>query len=68
MHNLDCANFGSYSNDNKEKVLEEYQLLKDTTYDSLSDTEKQYIESLMNRFKSTGIKDKKDNDALYCAA
>ena len=55
MHNLDYANIGSYIINNKENVLEAYQLLKDTIYNSLSDTEKQYIESFMNRFKSTDI-------------
>lgn len=59
MHNLDYANIGSYIINNKENVLEAYQLLKDTIYNSLSDTEKQYIESFMNRFKSTDIFDGK---------
>ena len=48
-----------FNNDDKENVLEEYQLLKNTIYNSLSDIEKQYIESFMNRFKSTDIFDGK---------
>jgi len=59
MHNLDYANISSYTISNKENVLEEYQLLKDTIYDSLSNIEKQYIESFMNRFNSTDIFDGK---------
>ena len=59
MHNLDYTNIGSYTISNKENVLEEYQLLKDTIYDSLSNIEKQYIESFMNRFNSTDIFDGK---------
>lgn len=41
MHNLDCSDIIVYTIDNKQNVLEEYQLLKNTIYDSLSDTEKQ---------------------------
>ena len=43
MHDLGYSDISSYTIDNKQNVLEEYQLLRDTIYDSLSDIEKQYI-------------------------
>ena len=59
MHDLDYSDISSYIIDNKQNVLEEYQLLRDTIYDSLTDIEKQYIESFMNRLNSTDIFDGK---------
>jgi aminoglycoside 2''-phosphotransferase len=59
MHNLDYSEISSYTIDNKQNVLEEYQLLKETIYDSLTDTERQYIENFMQRLYSTTIFDGK---------
>lgn len=59
MHDLDYSEISSYTIDNKQNVLEEYQLLRDTIYDSLTDIEKQYIESFMQRLNSTDIFDGK---------
>ena len=59
MHDLDCSEISSYTIDNKQNVLEEYQLLRNTIYDSLTDLEKQYIESFMQRLNSTTIFDDK---------
>ena len=59
MHDLDYPEISSYTVDNKQNVLEEYQLLRDTIYDSLTDIEKQYIESFMQRLNSTDIFDGK---------
>lgn len=59
MHDLDYSDISSYTIDNKQNVLEEYQLLRDTIYDSLSDIEKQYIESFMQRLNTIDIFDGK---------
>ena len=59
MHDLDYSDISSYTIDNKQNVLEEYQLLRDTIYDSLTDIEKQYIESFMQRLNTTDIFDGK---------
>ena len=59
MHDLDYTEIESYTIDNKQNVLEEYQLLKETIYDSLTDIEKEYIESFMKRLMSTTIFDGK---------
>ena len=55
MHDLNITEISSYTIDNKQNVLEEYQLLKDTIYDSLSEEEKAYIERFMQRLFSTTI-------------
>ena len=57
MHDLDYSEISSYTIDNKQNVLEEYQLLKEIIYDSLTDIEKQYIEDFMQRLHSTAIFD-----------
>lgn len=59
MHDLDYTDINSYAIDNKQNVLEEYQLLKTTIYNSLTDIEKQYIENFMQRLDSTTIFDGK---------
>ena len=59
MHDLDYTDIKSYAIDNKQNVLEEYQLLKTTIYNSLTDIEKQYIENFMQRLNSTTIFDGK---------
>ena len=59
MHDLDYSEISLYTIDNKQNVLEEYQLLKDTIYDSLTDIEKQYVEDFMQRLHSTTIFDGK---------
>lgn len=59
MHDLDYSEISSYTIDNKQNVLEEYQLLRSTIYDSLTDIEKQYIELFMQRLNSTTIFDER---------
>lgn len=59
MHNLDCSEISSYTIDNKQNVLEEYQLLKETIYENLNEIEKQYIQEFMQRLNSTKIFDGK---------
>ena len=59
MHDLDYSEINSYKIDNKQNVLEEYQLIKETIYDNLTDIEKQYIEDFMQRLNSTTIFDGK---------
>ena len=55
MHDLDISEISNYTIDNKQNVSEEYQLLRDTIYDSLSDIEKMYIENFMKRLSVTAI-------------
>ena len=55
MHDLDYSEINSYTIDNKQNVLEEYELLRNTIYDSLTDFEKEYIESFMEKLYSTNI-------------
>ena len=59
LHNLDYSEISSYTIDNKQNVLEEYKLLKETIYDSLTDVEKQYIENFMRILNTTTIFDGK---------
>ena len=59
LHDLDTSEISSYTIDNKQNVLEEYDLLRNTIYDSLSDIEKEYIESFIQRLKTTDIFDGK---------
>ena len=59
MHDLDYSEISSYTIDNKQNILEEYQLLRDTIYDSLTDFEKKYVEEFMQRLHSTAIFDGK---------
>lgn len=55
MHNLDYTEIAEHIIDNKQNVLEEYQLLRETIYDSLSDIEKMYIENFMKRLSVTSV-------------
>ena len=55
MHDLDYSEINIYTIDNKQNVLEEYELLRNTIYDSLTDFEKEYIESFMEKLYSTNI-------------
>lgn len=57
MHSLDCSEINKYKIDNKQNVLEEYKLLKNTIYRSLNKLEKDYIEKFMTRLNVTGIFD-----------
>lgn len=57
MHNLDYSEISSYTIDNKQNVLEEYQLLKETIHDSFTDIEKQYVENFMQILHNTTIFD-----------
>ena len=59
MHNLDYSEIKEFTIDNKQNVLEEYQLLKETIYDDLTDFQKQYIESFMEQLSKTTIFDDK---------
>lgn len=59
IHNLDYSEIKEFTIDNKQNVLEEYQLLKETIYDDLTDAEKEYIESFMEKFNRTTIFDDK---------
>ena len=55
LHDLDYTEIANYKIDNKQNVLEEYQLLKDTIYDSLNDIEQQYIESFIEKLQNTKV-------------
>ena len=57
LHDLDYNEINEYKIDNKQNVLEEYQLLKETIYSSFTDAEKQYIESFMQKLNNTNIFD-----------
>ena len=57
LHDLDCSEISSYTISNKDNILEEYRLLRSTIYDSLTDVERQYIESFMQRLSVTTIFD-----------
>ena len=57
MHDLDYSEISEYTIDNKQNVLEEYELLRSTVYDNLNDIEKDYIESFMERLNTTDIFD-----------
>ena len=59
MHDLDTTQISKYTIDNKQNVLEEYQLLRNTIYDSLTKEEKEYIERFMQRLNTTDIFDGK---------
>ena len=59
MHDLDYSEISTYTIDNKQNVIEEYQLLRETIYDSFTEIEKQYIENFMQRLSSTDIFDGK---------
>ena len=47
MHGLDYTDISECTIDNKQNVLEEYILLRETIYNDLTDIEKDYIESFM---------------------
>lgn len=55
MHDLDTSEINEYVIDNKQNVLEEYELLKNTLYDDLSNIEKEYIENFMIRLNKTDV-------------
>ena len=55
MHSLDTNEIKDYSIDNKQNVEEEYQLLRNTIYNSLTDLEKAYIESFMQKLYTTDL-------------
>lgn len=55
IHDLNTDEIKEYDIDNKQNVLEEYELLKQTIYDSLTDIEKEYVENFMIRLKGTDI-------------
>lgn len=59
LHDLDYTEIAEHVIDNKQNVLEEYQLLRDTIYDSLSVMEKMYIENFMKRLRTTSVFDGK---------
>ncbi|BDP72149.1 hypothetical protein EfmAA94_33220 (plasmid) [Enterococcus faecium] len=51
MHGLDYTDISECTIDNKQNVLEEYILLRETIYNDLTDIEKDYIESFMEKTK-----------------
>lgn len=55
IHDLDYSKISAYTIDNKQNVQEEYQLLRNTIYNSLTDEEKQYIENFMKKLNNTTI-------------
>lgn len=55
LHKLDCSNISQYKIDNKQNVLEEYQLLRSSIYDKLDAVEKRYIENFMTRLMTTDV-------------
>ncbi len=60
MHNLDYSEIKKYVIDNKQKMLESCNLLKDKLYDDFTNVEREYIESFIKILSSTTIfKDKK---------
>lgn len=59
MHSLDTSEIKSFTIDNKQNVLDEYRLLKNTIYDELSNLEKAYIEDFMQELNKTRIFDGK---------
>ena len=52
IHDLDHSEISSYTINNKRNILEEYQLLKGTIYDDLTDIEKQYVEDFMQDYST----------------
>lgn len=59
MHGLDDSKIKDYKIDNKANVLEEYQLLRETIYDELTNIEKKYIENFFKKLNTTQIFDGK---------
>ncbi len=59
LHDLDTTEISSYTIDNKQNVLEEYQLLRNTIYDRLTEEEKAYVERFMQRLLQADIFDVK---------
>ncbi len=55
MHNLDVSEISKYKIDNKQNVLDECELLRNTIYDELNSIEKNYIERFMERLKITDV-------------
>ena len=59
MHALDTTEINSYTIDNKQNIIEDYQLLRNTIYDKLTEVEKVYIERFIQRLLSMNIFDRK---------
>lgn len=59
MHNLDYSEIKDYVIDNKQNCLEEYELLRSTIYNTLTYTEKKYVEHFFERLNNTSIFDDK---------
>lgn len=55
IHHLDYSEIKEFAIDNKQNVLEEYRLLKETIYNELTDVQKQYIEDFMEKLNKTTI-------------
>lgn len=55
MHSLDYSEISQYTIDNKQNILEEYELLRNTIYDSLTEDEQRYIETFYKRLSSTTV-------------
>ena len=55
LHSLDYSEIDEYKIDNKSNCLEEYDILKKSTYESLSDGEKTYIEEFYKKLNTTDV-------------
>lgn len=59
LHSLDYNEISQYAIDNRLNMIGEYQFLKETIYESLTESEKEYIDSFFERLKSATIFDDK---------
>ena len=55
LHELNYDDIKEYKIDNKENVINEYELLKSTIYNSLTQDEQKYIENFMTKLKNTNV-------------
>ncbi len=59
LHSLDYSEISQYTIDNRLNMVGEYQFLKETVYEALTESEKEYIDSFFERIKSATIFDDK---------
>ena len=55
LHSLDYSSIAEFSIDNKSNCKEEYEILKNTLYDSFTEAEKKYVEGFYNRLENTNV-------------
>ena len=55
LHSLDYSSIAEYKIDNKSNCKEEYEILKNTLYDSFTEAEKKYVEGFYNRLENTNV-------------